>query len=179
MSVSTPRRSRSWLPLLAGGAAVALLALSAVAELPTRLVWNASASVPVGLYAVRPADRIRTGVLVLVRPPERIAAYMDERRYVPRGVPLLKRVEALASDTVCRRGDIVTVNGEPRAVALAADRFGRPLPVWSGCRRLQNGQVFLLNRDAPESFDGRYFGVLPASLIIGRATPLMIPEAGR
>ena len=179
MSVSTPRRSRSWLPLLAGGAAVALLALSAVAELPTRLVWNASASVPVGLYAVRTAESIRTSVLVLARPPERIATYMDERRYVPSGVPLLKRVEALASDTVCRRGDIVTVNGEPRAVALAADRFGRPLPIWSGCRRLQDGQVFLLNRDAPESFDGRYFGVLPASTIIGRATPLMIPEAGQ
>ena len=159
--------------------ALGLLALSAAAELPTRFVWNASASVPVGLYAVLPNDRIRTGALVLVRPPERIAAFMDERRYVPRGVPLLKRVEALEGATVCRRGDVVTVNGKPRAVALAADRFGRPLPVWSGCRRLHGGEVFLLNRDAPESFDGRYFGVLPASLIIGRATPLMIPEAGR
>ena len=179
MSASAPRRSRSWLPLLASGVAIGLLVLGSAFELPTRLVWNASASVPVGLYAVRSGERIRTGVLVLVRPPELIAAYMDERRYVPRGVPLLKRVEALASDTVCRRGDIVTVNAEPRAVALAADRFGRPLPIWSGCRRLHGGEVFLLNRDAPESFDGRYFGVLPASTIIGRATPLMIPEADR
>ena len=179
MRASAPRRSRSRLPLLAGGAAICLLALGNAAELPPRLVWNASASVPVGLYAIRPDDRIRTGVLVLVQPPERIAAFMDERRYVRRGVPLLKRVEALAGDVVCRRGAVVTVNGKPRAVALAADRHGRPLSIWSGCRRLHGGEVFLLNRDAPESFDGRYFGVLPASTIIGRATPLMIPEAGR
>lgn len=177
MKTLRTRRRMARRPLLLGTGALALLALGTLADLPTRLVWNASASVPVGLYAVRPNDRIRTGVLVLVRPPESLAAFMDERRYVPRGVPLLKRVEALAGATVCRDGRALTVDGRPRAVALPADRQGRPLPQWQGCHRLRDGEVFLLNTDAPESFDGRYFGVVPISTIVGRATPLMIPEA--
>lgn len=33
-------------------------------------------------------------------------------------------------------------------------------------------EVFLMNRDEPASLDGRYFGPIPASAIVGRAQPL-------
>jgi hypothetical protein len=35
-----------------------------------------------------------------------------------------------------------------------------------------------MNPDAPDSFDGRYFGVLKTHDVIGRATPIWTDEAG-
>ena len=62
--------------------------------------------------------------------------------------------------------------------ARARDRLGRPLPTWSGCRTLRSGELFVMNPAAPDSFDGRYFGVLRMADVIGRATPVWTDEAG-
>ncbi|MET3837735.1 type IV secretory pathway protease TraF [Brevundimonas sp. UYEF29] len=62
--------------------------------------------------------------------------------------------------------------------ALDRDRRGRPLPVWQGCRLVANGELFLMNWQVRDSLDGRYFGPLPASAVIGRATPLYTDEDG-
>lgn len=170
------RRSLPWKTLLVGGAAVGLLAFTSAADLPTRLVWNASASVPIGLYAVQPDGRYRPGVIVLVQPPEPLAAFLADGGYLPRGVPLLKRVEALPGARVCRHGRTLTVNGQRRAEVRERDRFGRPLPVWMGCVEVAEGQLFLLNADASGSLDGRYFGPISASSVVGRAAPLFVRE---
>ena len=57
-----------------------------------------------------------------------------------------------------------------------ADRKGRELPRWTGCRTLRGGEIFLLN-PAPDSLDSRYFGPLPASRLIGRARPILTRSA--
>jgi type IV secretory pathway protease TraF len=72
----------------------------------------------------------------------------------------------------------VTVDAVPFGDALDHDRRGRPLPVWQGCRRIANGEIFLMNPSVPDSLDGRYFGPLPARDVIGKATPLYTDEAG-
>src|SRR5690606_41596012 len=59
-----------------------------------------SASVPVGLYSVRPAGEIEIGDLVAVLPPDDLATFLDARGYLPRGVPLIKRVLALPGTEV-------------------------------------------------------------------------------
>ncbi|CAM5331827.1 Conjugative transfer signal peptidase TraF OS=Sphingobium scionense OX=1404341 GN=GGQ90_003448 PE=4 SV=1 [Sphingobium scionense] len=61
----------------------------------------------------------------------------------------------------------------PVAVALARDGRGRPLPVWQGCRTLRARELLMLNPDHADSMDGRYFGPLPASTVLGRATPIL------
>ena len=38
--------------------AVIGIAATSVADMPTKLVWNATASAPVGFYTIEPADRI-------------------------------------------------------------------------------------------------------------------------
>ncbi len=162
----------------AASAALALLAVPAFVDLPTRLVWNVSASVPTGLYAVRPTAPLRPGVLAAVMPPELLASWLVEGGYLGRDVPLLKRVEALPGQRVCRHGLRVTVDGHFRALARDADRLGRPLPRWSGCVVVGDGQLFLLNADHPGSLDGRYFGPLPRTTVLGRATPIFV-EDGR
>ena len=56
--------------------------------------------------------------------------------------------------------------------ARERDRRGRPLPVWQGCREVPQGELFLMNWDEPASLDGRYFGPLPITAVVGRAVPL-------
>jgi hypothetical protein len=60
--------------------------------------------------------------------------------------------------------------------AYERDGRGRPLPVWHGCRIIADGDVFVMNWQAEDSLDGRYFGPLPASAIIGRAVPVWTDE---
>jgi conjugative transfer signal peptidase TraF len=139
-------------------------------------IWNASKSVPIGLYQLQPADRLAVTQLVAVRPPEPLATFLDLNGYLPIGVPMLKRVLALPGQTVCRKGSTISVDAIDVGEALSRDSRGRPLPVWQGCRVVVDGEVFLMNWQSVESLDGRYFGVLPAAAIVGQATPLWTDE---
>ncbi|MCR9121035.1 MAG: S26 family signal peptidase [Phyllobacteriaceae bacterium] len=147
-----------------------LVGVSAADIAPTKLIWNASDSLPVGLYWVRNRSAQR-GNLVLVRLPKNAGAFAADRRILPADTPALKRVAALKGDRVCRFGQAVSVNGEPVARARWSDGLGRRMPVWSGCRVLTGDEVFLLT-DHPRSFDGRYFGVTQSNRVIGAALPL-------
>jgi len=137
------------------------------------LVWNASASAPIGLYRVQSIRTLSPGELVVIRPPEPLAAFLAGRGYLPEGVPLLKHVAAVRGQTVCRRDAVVVIDGVTAASAGAADHIGRPLPSWHGCRVLREREVFVLNSPA-DSLDSRYFGALPMFSIIGRAVPLWL-----
>jgi conjugative transfer signal peptidase TraF len=157
-------------------AAALALGLSALSRPAPKLIWNASASVPIGLYAVRPAGALHVDELLVVMSPEPFATFLDERRYLPQGVPLLKRVLALPGQTVCRSDRTITVDGVTMGDALDRDHLSRPLPIWFGCRVVGAGDVFLMNRQSGDSFDGRYFGPLPTTTIVGRAEPLWIDQ---
>jgi conjugative transfer signal peptidase TraF len=159
-------------------AASSLIAFTALAPQPPKLVWNASDSVPIGLYAIRSAGKLEVTDLVLARPSEPLASFLADGGYLPRGVPLLKRIAALPGQRVCRNGPTISVDSAPLADARKRDRLGRPLPIWSGCRLVADGEVFLLNWDNPASLDGRYFGPVPASSIVGRAAPVWTREDG-
>jgi conjugative transfer signal peptidase TraF len=139
---------------------------------PPLIIWNASASVPLGLYAVEPPIALRVADLVIVRPPEPLAEFLADRAYLPRGVPLLKHILALYGQSVCRDALAVTIDGTAVGVARERDSRGRPLPSWSGCRTLGQDEIFLLNPRSADSLDGRYFGLLPASSVVGRAIPI-------
>lgn len=162
---------------------VALLAVVAIAapiavDMPMKLLWNATASTPIGFYAIEPVGRLTAPELVAVMPPEPLAAFMVQRGYIGDGVPLLKRVAGLPGQRVCRIGRVVTVDRVAMGAALDRDRIGRVLPVWQGCRVIAPGELFLMNSGVRDSLDGRYFGPLPGSAIIGRALPLWTDEDG-
>ncbi|MGB5083271.1 MAG: S26 family signal peptidase [Methylocystis silviterrae] len=140
------------------------------------LVWNASASVPIGLYAVQPIGKLAVTDLVVARPPEALQGWLAKRHYLAHGVLLIKRVAALPGQRICRNGRAVTVDGIEMAAAQERDHVGRPLPTWSGCLSVAPGKVFLLNWDEPASLDGRYFGTIPLEKLIGRAVPLWTLE---
>lgn len=182
-----PKRAefRSWLrrrtvvgPIRPGALAVAALALAALAgpalavplfaSPPLVLVWNVTASVPVGLYGLRGAGEVELGDLVAARLPDPARQLAAERRYVPASLPVIKRVAALPGDVVCMTGARVRVNGAVVALRRSRDRMGRRLPQWRGCAPLAQGQLLLLGDD-PGSFDGRYFGPISRERILGEA----------
>jgi conjugative transfer signal peptidase TraF len=158
--------------------AVGTLVATAVADPPTRLVWNATASAPIGFYTIETAEALKVPELVALMPPEPLEQFMVERGYIGRGVPLLKRVLGLPGQRVCRSGATITVDGVEMGDALERDRMGRDLPVWQGCRIIRDGELFLMNWDVRDSLDGRYFGPVPASSVIGRALPLWTDGEG-
>jgi conjugative transfer signal peptidase TraF len=160
-------------PLVAGLAAIGLLAILRPASAP-RLIWNTTASAPIGLYGLRPGARPSRGELVAALPPPRLARALAERGVLPLGVPLIKPVAAMAGQTVCRDGGLVSVDGRVLASARSHDRHGAPLPTWRGCRRLGRGEVLLLNPARDDSFDGRYFGPLPLASVWGPVRPLWL-----
>jgi len=159
-------RLRKRVTITATGLAI-LLGNAAFPPAP-RLVWNASASAPIGLYAVTPGAAVEPGDMVIARTPDRFRRLAAERRYLPMNVPLVKRVAGYAGDEICVIGQEIFVNGRWTAERRLADGQGRPMPIWSGCIRLHGRQLFLL-MDNPASFDGRYFGATEERDIIGKA----------
>jgi conjugative transfer signal peptidase TraF len=153
-----------------GALAIGLAATLAVPVHPL-LVWNASASAPIGLYAVAAPDELEARDMVIARAPERFRMLAARRRYLPANVPLVKRVAARPGDTVCASGPTIFVNRRVVARRMARDGFGRAMPWWTGCVTLRRGALFLLMDDA-KSFDGRYFGPTDARDIVGKATLL-------
>ena len=163
--------------LLAMLADLFLLAASA-GQARLLIVWNATASTPIGLWRVPPAvsrKHLRVGDYVLFWPDRRSAQLFARRGYLPRGVPLLKRVAAVAGQTVCERDGEVSIDGRAVARALPVDGRGRTLAAWSGCGRLPTGEIFVLIPSVPTSLHGRYFGPTPIRAVIGRVTPLWLP----
>ncbi|WP_265519249.1 S26 family signal peptidase [Nitratireductor luteus] len=152
------------------------VAVAAFIPTPVKVIWNASASAPIGFYTIEPVGWLEVPDLVAVVPPKPLARFMAERGYVGRGAPLLKRVVGLPGQRVCRSGRTITVDAVEMSEALERDRFGRELPVWQGCRVIADGEIFLMNWEVRDSLDGRYFGPIPASSVIGRATPLWTDE---
>ena len=136
------------------------------------VVYNPSDSVPRGWYRIEAAGRLRADAIVLTRLPEDVAALAAQRGYLPAGVALLKRVGAAASQHVCVRGSVVSVDGVHVADARLTDGRGRALQAWRQCRTLSDGELFLLSSTNPASFDSRYFGPVTVAAVIGEARPL-------
>nr|WIE91307.1 S26 family signal peptidase [Mesorhizobium sp. WSM4875] len=159
-------------------AAAAATVAPATVKMPPLVLWNASASAPIGLYVVREMGGPTAGALAVIEPPDTVARFAAERGYLPLGVPMLKHIEGLPGSQVCRVGRVITVNGIALGAVLDRDREGRALPAWQGCRIIAAGEIFVMNPKVEDSLDGRYFGPFAASSIVGRALPLWTDERG-
>jgi type IV secretory pathway protease TraF len=87
-----------------------------------RLVWNASASPPLGFYWVRSDQAASRGDFVLAALPEAARRLAAARGYLLAGVPVVKRVAALTGDVVCADSAIVVINDRVAAQTLLMDR---------------------------------------------------------
>ena len=158
---------------------IGLAALLLPLAIPHRvhLVYNPSDSVPRGWYRIEPADALQVGSIVLARLPAPAATLAAQRGYLPAGIPLLKRVGAVAPQRVCMEGESVRIDDVTVGTVMRADGQGRPLQAWPQCRRLVRGELFLLSSTNPASFDSRYFGPIAAANVIGRAQAIWTRSA--
>nr|WP_083332539.1 S26 family signal peptidase [Hyphomonas sp. Mor2] len=138
-----------------------------------RLIWNRTASAPIGLYWLND-DPYEKGDWVIVSASSAAAKWAQRQGFVGQDWPLLKRVAAISGDEICRHSASVSINNHAVASAKNHDNRGRELPVWSGCVTLKAHEVFLLN-EHPDSLDGRYFGPTQKADLMGRAHKVDLP----
>jgi conjugative transfer signal peptidase TraF len=169
--IAARRERRRRLRLAAAALAAVPCAATIVSSRPPLLLWNASASTPRGLYRIYPGAEVHRGDRVVAALGEPYRTLAARRGYLPLGVPLVKRVAAVAGEQICARGAVISIGGKSAAVRKTLDAGGRKLPGWSGCAFLRPGEYLLLG-ESPWSFDGRYFGATRKSEIIGRAVLL-------
>lgn len=163
------RRSRSFaITMLLG---VACVAAANPDPAQVRLVFNGTASAPMGWFLVKQHAAVRRNDLVLARLPPSAAVLAEARGYLRLGTPVIKRVAATQGQRACAQGSDIRIDGVQVAIALAHDGQGRALMLWQGCRALAD-EVFLLGDRSPASFDSRYIGPVPRAAIVGRVEPL-------
>jgi conjugative transfer signal peptidase TraF len=160
-----------WLLLVGSLTAIAVTIACGFAS---HLIWNATPSLPLGLYWLSRgalATAAKPGTLVAFGVPAAVRDLVRERRYLPAGALLVKRIVAEPGDRVCTQGSTFTVNGDALGAILTEDTAGRPLPHYDGCGAVPDGWLFVASHYA-KSFDSRTFGPLPAGAIRGTVTPL-------
>ncbi len=160
-----------WLNIGLGSVAIAALIFAPFLGQQKRLIWNRTASAPIGLYWVKngPVAYDRWAVL---SPKSDASEWVQQNGYVGEDWPLVKQIAGLPGDKICRENQVILINGEVRAIALEQDHLERDLPVWSSCRTLLVDEIFLLNKH-PKSLDGRYFGVTTLEDVDGIAVLLL------
>ncbi len=159
-----------------GALGLTVATVGAAINLPKVAIWNATASVPRGLYWIDRDRRPAKGQLAILWLPRDAATLADQRHYLPREVPLIKPVAAAPGQQVCRANRAISIDGRVVALALKQDSVGRALPVWTGCFHVNGNHLFVLNPVVPTSFDGRYFGPVDRSRVVGRAVPLVTED---
>jgi conjugative transfer signal peptidase TraF len=134
-------------------------------------------SVPRGLYRAVDVPLVR-GTLVAFCLSPAVATFATARGYVRWGTcaggtqPVVKRIGALAGDTVELRPEVILVNGTPlpNSATLARDSHDRTLPyVPRGRYQVADGEFWLFATHSPESWDSRYFGPVRRAQILSTA----------
>ena len=142
---------------------------------------NTTPSLSVGLYRI--ADEpVLKGAYVAFCPPQRdVFDWAIARGYInPGDCPggygqLLKRVHAVAGDTVLIDETGITVNGQllPNSIPIRADAYGAALPQYRFDAVLGESKYLLLSDLNPHSFDARYFGVIDRTQIVHVVRPVV------
>lgn len=182
-------RARLSRPVALGLAVLVLANVALLAAYALGLRINTTASMPEGIYRLRPyrSGEIQRGTVVAICPDAAVLAIAAPRHYFEPGPcpgnvePLLKHVAAVGGDAVDVSDRAVSVNGRPlpNSARLARDCAGRPLPrIPAGRYAIAPSSVWLYAPVA-RSWDSRYFGPQPAADIVGIATPVLIVGSGR
>ena len=168
--IKEQRRRRARNHSIAVGIGLAALTATIIVIPRPIFVWNVSASAITGLYFVSGRSGLERGDMAALWLPPHARRLAAERRYLPQNIAAIKRVVGVAGDSVCALGTRISVNGKWIADRHPIDGKGRPMPWWQNCKRLGKDELFLLNEEAANSFDGRYIGISQRSDVIGEAS---------
>ena len=156
--------------LVAAATGILLAGSGLIFQVSNWLIWNRTESAPSGLYRLSGAP-ITLGRWVAVSADSEAARWAAAHGFTGSDWPPIKRIAALPGAKICRENTSIFIDGQRVAEALVHDQAGRILPAWSGCFRLQEDELFLLNAH-PRSLDGRYFGATKLEDVDGVAVLL-------
>ena len=141
--------------------------------------FNSTGSLPIGLYRVSTAADAN---LAEFCPPEPISRLSVVRQYRNRGNcpdgdnPLMKPIVARSGDVVVLSKSGLEVNGRllGNTAPRSQDSKARQLPHYPfGTYQVSAGTVWVASSYHPLSFDSRYFGPIPTSIIRHRLKPFL------
>ena len=140
-----------------------------------RRYWlNMTDSEPVGLYRLEKLTAPpRLGDIVIMVCPPGYERYLYGRKWLPSGWPLFKTIGGVPGDIFCISSTGFTINNKFIGPVYRHDREGRELPIMNGCKNVRANYVLPVATGLKTSFDGRYFGDVPLSLIKGKAVPMV------
>jgi conjugative transfer signal peptidase TraF len=167
------RQARHILPLtvmLIAGTSV-FLGVELLKHCGPPLFINETPSEPTGIYRLvrHPQLDYRRGMYVIFPVPPDVQGLVYGRGWLKAGVPFLKEVLGVPGDTVCITATALRINDVPIGPVFVRDRNGQPLPQQRGCFMIPSGSFFPASQHLANSFDGRYFGALPFTVITGEA----------
>ncbi|WP_333594543.1 S26 family signal peptidase [Anaerospora hongkongensis] len=140
--------------------------------LPHILVYNRTASLPLGWYLKMPLGTYQVGDIVAFQPPGDAKALAVERGWIRDGELLMKKIGALENMPwqIDGNGNFFVADMYIGPVS-EVDRLGRPLPQMHGSYSVKPGS-FLPIAFPTGSFDGRYYGDVPLGNIQYKVIPL-------
>jgi conjugative transfer signal peptidase TraF len=169
-------RIRNSKPLIIAFGVFLFLAVVQVILCPSgcHFFLNLTGSEPRGVYLQKPCDgTLHRGDLVFMKCPPGFEKFVYGREWLPNGWPLLKTVRGIPGDGFCVSETYVSVEGKRIGPVYSFDRQGHPLPILRGCRTVPQHHFLPIATGLDNSFDGRYFGAVDDSLIIGKALPII------
>ncbi len=165
---------KRWLPLILSLSLCGIFAVIAATLSSPKIILNTTDSLPHGFYWVEETQSIAKGELFAFRVPEAFREMVKSRGWLPADGYLLKPVIAMSGDHVCIQDGWLKVD-QLRLVKIAKrDNQGRDLPQLTLCRKLDEGELFVVNDKYAQSFDSRYFGAINRSNVIGKVVPAYI-----
>lgn len=135
---------------------------------------NTTDSEPKGIYLLSSAKKIqRNNIVTISTNLNNTTKLAHERNYTSRN-RLMKTVMGIPGDTITIINQLVYVNSELIGKIYEKDSQEKPLP-----SLLKNGTIppeyyFLASTKNENSFDSRYFGLVPKECIIKKATPFLV-----
>lgn len=148
-----------------------------IPNFPKIFYWNATASIPRGLYFRIPVDSYEDGDIVVYHPSKDVLELAINRGWMPEeaaeGLTFIKRIGAVAGESymVDEKNRQFWANGTYIGQASAYDSINRKMPLEVGEHVVPPG-YFLPVAENPMSFDGRYSGTEPLESIVCRVVPL-------
>jgi len=164
---------RSFRPLFVTGLVVGSIAAVCSVFAQPLIIYNATDSLPHGIYRVIKQQNYKRGDLIVFPVPEQVRRLVLERGWLKPESYLIKPVAAKTGDDMWITCGQVFVNGKPFGTIKKQDRQGLPLPSLVFNDALSPGKIAVLQR-SDDSFDSRYFGMIDERDIIGRAVPIWV-----
>jgi conjugative transfer signal peptidase TraF len=134
--------------------------------------YNSTPSAPKGFYLIDSDREIAVGQYVILPVPEDVRPLVYGRGWLPEGIPLLKRVGAVAGDRVTISEEGLFINNHYFGPVQTRDQNDLPIPQLRGSFVIAPG-YFLPISPYERSFDGRYFGPVPVGQITYQVKPFL------